>query len=198
MQNKDRMKSILNKTLIGLFCAGVLCSAEVERIARPMGWRAAPPTEQIALKKERARQAAAHANQLNSRSQSFSTTHDGAYHTPFVISHNGENIELEDGSIWVINADDRSKTKTWITADLLIIMPNSSWFSSEDYKLINLSTGEGGKANLIVPPAFNGLYTYWITAIDTVERKIRLNDGSSWKMTKWMNRSSTAGSSMTQ
>lgn len=159
MQNTKRMKSIMIKALIGAAVAGALCAGEGER----------------------SRQAEA----MQPRSHSISTTHDGAYHSPFVVSHNGENIELEDGSIWSIDPSHHHRTKDWISADLVVIMPNSSWFSLNNHKLINLSTGVEARADLVVPPTFNGLHTYWIRAIDPIERKIRLNDGSSWQVTRW-------------
>lgn len=112
----------------------------------------------------------------------YYTTHEGAFHHPYSVSLLGDTVELEDGSIWAVCSSDRYKTLDWMTGDLIIITPNDSWFSSYDYKLVNLNTGAKVKVNLALGPIYNGIYTHWIIAIDYYHGEICLEDGSVWKM----------------
>lgn len=115
----------------------------------------------------------------------YYTTHEGAFHRPIAVSFLGDTVELEDGSIWAVSSGDRYKTLDWMTGDTIIIIPNSSWFSSYDYSLVNINTGAKVKVNLSLGPIFNGVYTHWIVAIDYYYREICLEDGSVWKMSSW-------------
>ncbi len=115
----------------------------------------------------------------------YYTSHEGAMHHPIAVSLLGETVELEDGSIWSVSSGDRHKTLDWMTGDVIIIIPNHSWFSSYDYRLVNLNTGAKVKVNLSLGPIYNGIYTHWILAIDYNNREICLEDGSVWKMSWW-------------
>lgn len=115
----------------------------------------------------------------------YYTSHEGAMHHPIAVSLLGETIELEDGSIWTTSSSDRHKTLDWMTGDTIIILPNHSWFSSHDYRLVNINTGANVKVNLSLGPIYNGIYTHWIIAIDYKHRQVCLEDGSVWKMSWW-------------
>lgn len=115
----------------------------------------------------------------------YYTSHEGAMHHPIAVSLLGETIELEDGSIWTASSSDRHKTLDWMTGDVIIILPNHTWFSSYDYRLVNLNTGANVKVNLSLGPIYNGIYTHWIIAIDYNHREICLEDGSVWQMSWW-------------
>jgi hypothetical protein len=103
-------------------------------------------------------------------------------------------IELEDGSFWLVSPGDASKSLSWYGSDLLVITVNQSWFSSYKYKITNQSTGQSVSANLNLGPKYNGIYTRWISAIDYYYSVVYLNDGSVWDMSafdsgivnKWM------------
>lgn len=112
----------------------------------------------------------------------YSTTHQGCFHSPIAISFLGDTLELEDGSIWGVYSGDRYKTLDWFSGDTLIIIANNDWFSSYDYKIVNLNTGAKIKVNLSLGPIYNGFYTHWIIAIDYFRNEIVLEDGSFWKM----------------
>jgi len=114
----------------------------------------------------------------------YESTHDGAWHNALEVSLLGDVVVLEDGSIWMVCSDDRYKTLDWYTDDIVIIVPNHDFFTSYDYRLINLKTGENVRVNLdcYEPPLYNGYYSYWILAIDYSNKEICLNDGSVWKM----------------
>lgn len=124
----------------------------------------------------------------------YVSTHEGAFHRPIAVSLLGDTVELEDGSIWVVSSDHRYRTLDWMTSDVIVITPNHDWFSSYNYRLININTGASVKVNLALGPIYNGYFTHWIIAIDYLNRDICLEDGSVWKissvdssaMNKWL------------
>ena len=115
----------------------------------------------------------------------YYTSHEGAYHVPFAVSLFGDTVELEDGSIWNVCSYDRYKTLDWMTSDLIIVVPNQTWFSSYNYKMININTGAEVQVNLAFWPVFNGIFTHWIIAIDRINLEICLEDGSVWSISSW-------------
>jgi hypothetical protein len=115
----------------------------------------------------------------------YYSSHQGAMHHPIAVSLLGETIELEDGSIWSVSSGDRHQTLDWMTGDIIVILPNHTWFSSYDYRLVNLNTGANIKVNLSLGPIYNGFYTHWIIAIDYKHGEICLEDGSVWDMSSW-------------
>lgn len=108
------------------------------------------------------------------------TSHAAAYHFPLSISYSGDTIELEDGSIWSVRWSDRNKTLDWLISDIIHITPNSDWFSSYNYRLVNQNTGASVAVNLALGPIYNGFYTHWIIGIDYDHNKVYLEDGSHW------------------
>ena len=112
----------------------------------------------------------------------FYTSHPGVYHQAIAVSHFGETVELEDGSVWSIHSWDHHKTLDWLASDILIISPNHSWFSSYLFRITNQNTGASVEANLSLGPIFNGLKTHWIIGIDYYNNLVFLEDGSSWNM----------------
>jgi len=119
------------------------------------------------------------------KSTTYYTSHQGCFHNPIAISFLGDTIELEDGSMWGVYSSDRYKTLDWMTGDTIIIVPNDEWFSSFDYKLVNLNTGAKIKVNLSLGPIYNGIYTHWIVAIDYYRNEVVLEDGSFWRMSSF-------------
>ena len=115
----------------------------------------------------------------------FITTHPGAYQHPVAISQFGDSVELMDGSIWSISSRDAYKTLNWYPADLIVITPNHSWFSTHDFKLTNQTTGVSVAAEMYlgpIDPAYNSPYTHWIVGIDYYYNDVYLEDGSVWNM----------------
>lgn len=111
----------------------------------------------------------------------YATSHMGAFYTIKTVSLSGS-IELMDGSIWLVSANDAYTPLSWFTSDLLIITPNHDWFSSYNFKITNQSTGEAILVNMYLGPLYSGAYTYWISAIDYSNNIVFLNDGSRWDM----------------
>src|SRR5262245_35561046 len=68
------------------------------------------------------------------------STHKGALHNPAWISPLGDIIQLEDGSRWSVKLSDRPKTYlvNWLQGDMVLLQPNSSWFSPYRYKITDV------------------------------------------------------------
>ena len=113
------------------------------------------------------------------------SSHMGAFHHPAMITPLGDMVELEDGSRWLVNFSDRFKTYNWLTSDTLKITPNHTWFSSYYFRITNLNTNESIEVNLFERPFYNGIFTYWIIAIDYFTQQICLNDGSVWDLSSF-------------
>lgn len=120
-------------------------------------------------------------------SKSYSSTHPGAYHWAIDISHEGEQIVTEDGSIWTTFPGDRYKVVLWSSLDNLVVIQNTDPFSNYMFTIVNNYYPEPQKANvnLVLGPVYNGSYTYWIKAINVSDRKIVLNDNSTWDMSRF-------------
>jgi hypothetical protein len=118
-------------------------------------------------------------------STSYYTTHNGAFNHPYAVAWDGSSVELADGSIWSVSSDDRYSTLNWLTGDTIIVIPNHNLFSVYNYRLVNINTGANVKVNLSLGPIYNGIFTHWIVAIDTLFGEIMLEDGSLWKMSGW-------------
>lgn len=112
----------------------------------------------------------------------FCSTHNGAYHHPIAVSNGGDTVTLEDGSVWHVREKDQVKTLDWLMGDTVVILPNHSWFSSYQFVLFNQTTGREVKANLLLGPIFNGVFTHWIVSIDLETKQVWLEDGSVWSM----------------
>lgn len=110
------------------------------------------------------------------------TTHQGAFFNPVAIHPLGETVEFHDGSVWTIASGDTYKTLNWLTSDLLVVTGNHSWFSSYMFRITNQNTGVSVKANMLLGPIYNGLFTYWIVSINHYTGELCLNDGSVWKL----------------
>lgn len=113
----------------------------------------------------------------------YYTSHNGAFHNPYFVSIFGDQVELEDGSIWTVAGGDTYKTLNWYTSDLIVITPNHEWFSSYMFRMHNQNTNISVKCNLLLGPIYNGLFTHWIIAINYYTQEIWLEDGSIWQVT---------------
>lgn len=124
----------------------------------------------------------------------FYTSHEGAYHRPIAVTIFGEQVTLEDGSVWTVSSWDQWKTLDWLTTDTILVMQNKWLFSSYKFMLVNQNTGKEVECNLTLGPIYSGAYTHWIIAIDYLNCEVILEDGSIWQvdpfdytvMKKWM------------
>lgn len=108
--------------------------------------------------------------------------HPGTTHTAINVGPKGDTIELENGSIWIVDPSDYSKTLDWMRTDAIKLTPNHSWFSSYDYVLTNVITQASVRANISMPPFKDSVYSIRIDALDLKARRVTLSDGSIWEM----------------
>lgn len=111
----------------------------------------------------------------------YETSHPGAYHRPRYIPYFGETVELMDESIWEVAPYDREKVKSWFGEDLFIMI-NHDWFSNYDYCILNLSTRDKVRVNLISGPFYQGIYTHWVVSFNDFTHEIMLENGSIWQV----------------
>ncbi len=105
-----------------------------------------------------------------------------AYHWLIAVSALGDQVELEDGSVWKINVYDGYKALNWRSDDPLAITQNSRWFSKYAYKIVNKTTGSSLEANLFLGPIKNGEYTKYIYTIDQIRGEVMLTDSTRWEI----------------
>jgi len=118
-----------------------------------------------------------------------------AYYSPYAchivntVAAYGDSLELEDGSWWKVASGDTQIAASWGAFDPytrmgkpeVLIYPNTSWFSSYTYKIVN-KNGTSIKANLSVGPIAFGEFTHWITGIDYYSGAVYLENGSRWNI----------------
>ena len=177
------MKNLFLATLFSLS----LLLAE-ENAPLPIGTR--PTPSEIIEEQERAwherEEKASKVPQIAKAFFNYAPTHTGSYHHPIMISPVGDSVEFEDGSQWSVNPSDRYKTYNWYTTDTLRITPNHTWFTTTfKYRITNMTTNESIEVALARRPLYNGLSTYWITAIDYLSQQLYLNDGSMWSLSNF-------------
>jgi hypothetical protein len=116
------------------------------------------------------------------------TTHPGSSHLYVGTTLFGDQVEIEDGSLWTTDPEDRYKLQFWYSGDSLLLMQNiDGWFSKPlfPYKLYNQRTLEAidVKIHPDGAPAWNGFYTHYIMDIYTPvvgDGWLQLNDGTVW------------------
>lgn len=172
----------MKKYLILALLSTTLLMAEETEIV-PVGTRSLSSQERVAHQQERLERDVSAKKLGAPRGVAIEySSHNGAYHHPVMIQPLGDLITLEDGSSWIVNYPDRSRTLNWLTSDVIKIIPNRAWFSSYYFIITNITTSESVEVNLAQRPAYNGIYTYWIVALDYYNHQVCLSDGSVWNM----------------
>ena len=101
-----------------------------------------------------------------------------AFHRPAAIAIDGSTLELEDGSTWSLKYTiDMISALSWSARDSIVIEQYD--YYGIDYKIRNQTRDEYIIATPIFGPVFSGIYTHWITSIDSFGT-IKLEDGSEW------------------
>lgn len=185
MMNLNVSKYLINGLLGILLISGSLLatdSSEQERIE--VATRNVNVAERVAMY-EKIAQEEQEGTELSkemslAKGETYVTSHDGAFHNPYLVSAFGDTVELEDGSIWAVRSSDKHKTLNWWTDDIVVITQNDAWFSSYDYAIVNITRGVEVKVNMLTGPFYNGIHTHWITAIDYSNNMLYLEDGSIW------------------
>lgn len=115
----------------------------------------------------------------------YYTSHSAALFQPIRVWEYKDQIQLSDGSIWSVALGDRWKLADWLISDVIVIIPNHSFFTFYDYLLVNQRTGDRIEVNLseIEVLAYDASYRgqrHWIISIDYFSNLVTLEDGSVW------------------
>jgi hypothetical protein len=177
------MKKYLNLLILSSILSGMVFAEEQTRVEiggrRPVTKESEKLTTEVANQEVTSEKEEVILERSTTGSR-FGSTHTAAYHKPFRVSLFGDEVELEDGSIWRVRKSDRTKTYDWLTSDDIAVTINHSWFSTHQFCLTNLATGKRVEADLYLGPIYNGVYTRWIVGIDYINCQIVLNDTSVW------------------
>ncbi len=117
--------------------------------------------------------------------KTYYNSHESAYHCAIGVTYLGDQVTLEDSSVWNVASWDQWKTLNWLTSDTILLMQNKWLFSSYKFMLVNQNTGKEVEVNLCLGPIYSGAYTHWIAGIDYFNDQVILEDGSVWDMSFW-------------
>lgn len=98
------------------------------------------------------------------------------------VSVLGDELNIEDGSVWKISQYDGYKALNWLPQDPLLITQNTRWFSKYTYRIINKNTKTSIEANLYRGPLKQGEHTLYITQLFTNQNELVLSDNSYWEI----------------
>ncbi len=102
----------------------------------------------------------------------------GAYHK--IINIQGDHIELQDGSIWVVAKAE--SIKGWENSEHLLIVPNQATFSTHQFALVNADLRLAEPISLYNEPSFKDKdhRSYIVDEVDPINTLVTLQDGSRW------------------
>jgi hypothetical protein len=115
------------------------------------------------------------------------TTHEGSNHA-YIGRSFGERgqIEVEDGSSWMIKSEDRANLEDWRPGDSLMLLPNlGGWFSQphSSFIIYNERTYDSFEVEFTGAPAVTNRFSRYIIDIYKPEHgdgTLMLNDGTVW------------------
>ncbi len=151
-----------------------------------------PPAERAEWKESQMEEAKCKENESDAGakaatflSSNIYTSHPGIFYYPIAVTPSGDEVTLMDGSVWKIRGWDRDQTRGWLATDEIILMPNTSFFSFYDYRLVNRQTGVEVEANMVLKPYLNAAYSFQITGFNDNYNYIYLSDGSVWSISPY-------------
>ncbi len=194
------MKNSVKK--VALFC-GIACIVmgslladavqEEERVA--CGTREATQIEKIQLREARIKhmqeekeEGTYGEEEMQSRSVDLAEkgslwrSYSGAMHWVNVV---GDYVEIEDGSQFLISSWDAWRTLGWYPTDVVVIAPNSNYYSIYDYEMHNLTTLDVVECDLLSGPYYYSPYRLEIVGIDYLLDEVILSDGTLWDISLW-------------
>jgi len=125
----------------------------------------------------------------------LSTSHPGGLHTSVSFTANGDEIILEDGSVWEVNKEDTYKVMHWSSTDQVVITPNDDFFSKYDhnwrpkfiFRIANtkLQISVAVRLKTFISPIYHSVYNHRLASYNDYERMIWLEDGSAWRIDSW-------------
>ncbi len=93
------------------------------------------------------------------------------------VKYDGSEIELNDGSVWAVSSWNRAHVLSFDTSDPLYLTPNSGWFSTDGFLLVNENKGCSLPVIFQQPPLLNTPCTYQIVSLELNNRMISLSNG---------------------
>lgn len=115
------------------------------------------------------------------KAMKWATTHTGSSHIYVGTTFYGDKVELEDGSLWAVRADDRYKLLNWAPGDEISVTPGS-WYSVYKYKFYNATRWESIEVDITDSPILESPYLRVIMDINIQRGYLTLNDGSLWEL----------------
>lgn len=112
----------------------------------------------------------------------FSPSHIQLVYRIKSIGASGRTLTFDNETIWEISDSYSSTVKRWAIGSYVVIIPNSSWFSSYTYRLENLSDNRSSAAANLSEGPFKK-YATFINSIDRLTNMVSLTDGSIWAIT---------------
>jgi len=109
------------------------------------------------------------------------------YHMLSSVSAMGNEIEIEDGSVWRISPDQSDSILTWKQDDPIIITQNRNWFSHTSFAflIVNEANKQSVYANLHLGPYVESPHTHHVIAIDHSHGHIVLENQSIWNISSY-------------
>lgn len=116
----------------------------------------------------------------------YVTSHNRANHIYLGTTLYGDMIEIEDGSYWLTNPNDRLKLFDWFPGDVLLVLQNqSSFWSKPAYPYVILNTRNDQRIEVEINQAPLWDLRFFIIEIYKPvygDGWLKLNDGSIWKL----------------
>jgi len=107
--------------------------------------------------------------------------HKGSYHIYSGVSAYGDQVELEDGSLWFVLPAERKKLLEWVVGDPLAILKGDK-NSNYRYRLQNERTNHKIEVELSAAPYLDSFYRLTIKDINKDQKYLLLSDGSKWTL----------------
>jgi hypothetical protein len=103
-------------------------------------------------------------------------------HQVEAIGLDGRSIQIEDGSEFRLSFTDIGLLAGWNRADVIEIFPNTSWFRSCKYLIVNHNNNSTIEANLSIGPVIQGPYFRTLEVIYYNDSDLYLSDGTHWRV----------------
>jgi len=94
------------------------------------------------------------------------------------IGATGRTLTFDNETIWEISDSSSYTARNWAPGSYVVIIPNTSWFSSYTYRLENVLDHSSVSANLSEGPFMK--YAIFIAFIDRMTNTVGLSDNSIW------------------
>ena len=94
------------------------------------------------------------------------------------IGATGKTLTFDNETIWEVSNSSYNTIRSWTPGAYVVIIPNTSWFSSHTYRIENTYDHSSITANLSEGPFMK--YAIFISFIDRMTNTVGLTDNSIW------------------